>query len=44
MIRFSIGIEDEKDLIEDLAQAFGKIDSEPKVKEDYKTGKYPQAY
>ena len=44
MIRFSIGIEDEQDLISDLAQAFEKIDSEPMVKEDFKSGKYPQAY
>jgi len=44
MIRFSIGIEDEKDLIGDLAQAFEKIDSVPEIKEDFKTGKYPQAY
>jgi O-acetylhomoserine/O-acetylserine sulfhydrylase-like pyridoxal-dependent enzyme len=44
MIRFSIGIEDEKDLIADLAQAFEKIDAEPVVKEDFKTGNYPQAY
>ena len=44
MIRFSVGIEDEKDLIDDLSQAFEKIDSEPIVKEDFKTGKYPQAY
>ena len=44
MIRFSIGIEDIKDLTDDLAQAFEKIDSEPIVKEDFKTGKYPQAY
>ncbi|MEI7499126.1 MAG: aminotransferase class I/II-fold pyridoxal phosphate-dependent enzyme [Bacteroidota bacterium] len=44
MIRFSIGIEDEKDLLSDLAQAFEKIDNDVKVKEDFLTGKYPQAY
>ena len=44
MIRFSIGIEDEKDLIGDLAQAFDKIDSEVSVKEDFSAGKFPQAY
>ncbi len=44
MIRLSIGIEDEKDLIGDMAQAFEKIDSEVKVKEDFISGKFPQAY
>lgn len=44
MIRFSIGIEDETDLINDLAQAFDKIDNDVKVKEDFLTGRYPQAY
>ncbi len=44
MIRLSIGIEDEKDLIGDMAQAFDKIDSEVKVKEDFISGKFPQAY
>ncbi|MCX6243494.1 MAG: aminotransferase class I/II-fold pyridoxal phosphate-dependent enzyme [Bacteroidetes bacterium] len=44
MIRFSIGIEDEADLINDLAQAFDAIDKKAKVKEDFTTGKYPQAY
>jgi cystathionine beta-lyase/cystathionine gamma-synthase len=39
MIRFSIGIEDEADLINDLSQAFDAIDKEVKVKEDFTSGK-----
>jgi cystathionine beta-lyase/cystathionine gamma-synthase len=44
LIRFSIGIEDETDLINDLSQAFDALDKEPKVKEDFAGNKYPQAY
>jgi len=44
MIRFSIGIEDEEDLIADLAQAFDNVLKEPKVKEDFRSDKYPLAY
>jgi O-acetylhomoserine/O-acetylserine sulfhydrylase-like pyridoxal-dependent enzyme len=44
MIRLSVGIEDEKDIIDDLAQAFEKIDSVVKVKEDFAAGNFPQAY
>jgi O-acetylhomoserine/O-acetylserine sulfhydrylase-like pyridoxal-dependent enzyme len=44
MIRFSIGIEDETDLINDLSQAFDAIDKDVKVKEDMAGNTYPQAY
>jgi O-acetylhomoserine/O-acetylserine sulfhydrylase-like pyridoxal-dependent enzyme len=44
MIRFSIGIEDEKDLIADLAQAFDRIDVTAEVKQEMNAGKFPQAY
>jgi hypothetical protein len=43
-VRFSIGIEDEKDFVRDLEQAFENIDNAAKVKEDFKSEKYPQAY
>ena len=44
MIRFSIGIEDETDLINDLSKAFDVLDEKVKVKEDPAANTYPQAY
>jgi O-acetylhomoserine/O-acetylserine sulfhydrylase-like pyridoxal-dependent enzyme len=43
MIRFSIGIEDEQDLIGDLSQAFQNMSVKNKKKPVYKTDKYPLA-
>ena len=44
LIRLSIGIEDEKDLIEDLSQAFKNFASKNKKKINYKSDKYPLAF
>jgi hypothetical protein len=45
LIRFSIGIEDENDLINDLSQAFDSYDKKVvKGKEDIASNTYPQAY
>jgi O-acetylhomoserine/O-acetylserine sulfhydrylase-like pyridoxal-dependent enzyme len=44
LVRFSIGIEDENDLINDISQAFDAIDKKVKVKEDSSANTYPQAY
>jgi cystathionine gamma-synthase len=46
LIRFSIGIEEENDLIADLAQAFKNIDakSKEKNKKSAAAERYPLAY
>jgi O-acetylhomoserine/O-acetylserine sulfhydrylase-like pyridoxal-dependent enzyme len=44
MIRFSIGIEDEADLINDLTQAFEAIDKKTKLTDDITATPFPQAY
>jgi O-acetylhomoserine/O-acetylserine sulfhydrylase-like pyridoxal-dependent enzyme len=43
MIRFSIGIEDEADLINDLSQAFDAIDKKVDKKNIVAANEYPQA-
>lgn len=43
MIRFSIGIEDEADLISDLSQAFDAIDKKTAKKDNIAANEYPQA-
>jgi hypothetical protein len=43
MIRFSIGIEDEADLINDLSQAFDAIDKKVDKKNNVAANEYPQA-
>jgi O-acetylhomoserine/O-acetylserine sulfhydrylase-like pyridoxal-dependent enzyme len=44
MVRFSIGIEDETDLINDLTQAFEAIDKKTKLTDDITATTFPQAY
>jgi O-acetylhomoserine/O-acetylserine sulfhydrylase-like pyridoxal-dependent enzyme len=44
MIRFSIGIEDETDLINDLSQAFDTLDKKIEKKDNVPATEYPQAY
>ncbi len=44
LIRLSIGIEDEKDLINDLSQAFKNMSLNNKKTASFKSGKYPLAF